>query len=136
MDPIAGLDNMDSSLSVGSSSRQDFAESLDYTSDHHTADSERGFKRRRLEADQTYIGCINPQDIESIDLTNAECSTALSNALSKQRKDAVKAQEIQSNAKETILAGYKCPVCMDVAENITTTICGRIQPFFLCQTEY
>lgn len=73
-----------------------------------------------------------PLEIESIDLTEVEDKSILADALLKRREDAVRAQINRSGAGDdagrSSLTSYKCPVCMDVLEDATTTICGR----FLC----
>lgn len=70
-----------------------------------------------------------PPEVESIDLTQVEDKSALADALSKQREDAVRAQMNNASggdeAGRSSLTSYKCPVCMDVLENATSTICGR-----------
>ena len=67
-------------------------------------------------------------DIEQVDLTEVNNPSSLANALSKQRQDAVKAQLHNSSVKEeegrTVLTSYKCPICMDVLEDATSTVCG------------
>ena len=83
----------------------------------------RGTKRRRDSVD-------SPEDepgeaIESIDLTEVDDSSALAKALSKQREDAVKAQQAtQSENGRSALTAYKCPVCMDTPVDATSTSCG------------
>ena len=67
-------------------------------------------------------------EIEAVDLTGVHDATGLSQALSKQRQDAVRAQMEQAKDEEpagrTPLSSYKCPICMDTPEDATTTICG------------
>ncbi|PGH11867.1 hypothetical protein AJ80_06932 [Polytolypa hystricis UAMH7299] len=66
-------------------------------------------------------------DLEEIDLTEGPAETALAHVLAKQREDAVKAQHLtEDSAGRTSLTAYKCPVCMDVTEDATTTICGHL----------
>ena len=67
-------------------------------------------------------------EIEQVDLTEVNNPASLANALSKQREDAVKAQLHNSSTMEeegrTVLTSYKCPICMDVLEDATSTVCG------------
>ena len=69
------------------------------------------------------------QEVESVDLTNVHDETELSKALSKQRRDAIRAQMQAAQGTEskrrTRLSSYKCPICMETPENATATICGR-----------
>ncbi|EFE37262.1 hypothetical protein TRV_08073 [Trichophyton verrucosum HKI 0517] len=67
-----------------------------------------------------------PGEIEAVDLTSVDDSSSLAQVLAKQREDAIIAQKNATNDKEakSILIAYKCPVCMDVPENATSTICG------------
>ena len=70
----------------------------------------------------------NLNDIEAVDLTGGNNKTQISKTLSKQQEDAVKAQQHQMTDSEdgrSILATYKCPVCMDTPEDATSTICGK-----------
>ncbi|OAL70549.1 hypothetical protein A7D00_5515 [Trichophyton violaceum] len=69
-----------------------------------------------------------PGEIESVDLTSVDDSSSLAQDLAKQREDAIIAQKNATNDKEakSILIAYKCPVCMDVPENATSTICGHL----------
>ncbi|KAF3483432.1 uncharacterized protein GIQ15_02756 [Arthroderma uncinatum] len=73
-----------------------------------------------------------PGEIESVDLTGVNDSCSLAKFLAKQREDAVLAQKKVTNDKEarSALTGYKCPVCMDVPENATTTICGMYMDLY------
>lgn len=88
----------------------------------------RGTKRRRDSADTLEDGA--GEAIESIDLTDVDDSSALAKALSKQREDAVKAQQgLQSENARSALTAYKCPVCMDTPVDATSTSCGtQIEP--------
>lgn len=75
----------------------------------------------------------NPQDVEAVDLTEVNDSSTLSKVLSKQRADAIKAQPpttAEDNASRSILTAYRCPVCMDVATDATTTVCGKCEYLF------
>lgn len=67
-----------------------------------------------------------PVDVEAVDLTSVDDSSSLAQVLAKQREDAILAQKNTTNNKEakSTLTAYKCPVCMDVPENATSTICG------------
>jgi hypothetical protein len=67
-----------------------------------------------------------PRASEPVDLTEIDDSSALSRTLAKQREDAVKAQAAESSSESgrSILANYKCPVCMDTPVDATTTACG------------
>lgn len=91
----------------------------------------RGVKRQREEdgsRESTSSSDVTPQredPIESIDLTEVDESRPLARALAKQREDAVRAQQSTEHEKEgSVLASYKCPVCMDTPENATSTACG------------
>lgn len=96
----------------------------------------RATKRRRLSRSQTSIGLVSTssgisrgtdaEPIESVDLTEVEGTSALEKALSKQREDAVKAQQGKESEKDgrSALTSYKCPVCMDTPVDATSTICG------------
>ncbi|EZF32149.1 hypothetical protein H109_00055 [Trichophyton interdigitale MR816] len=71
---------------------------------------------------------IIPGEVEAVDLTSVDDSSSLAQVLAKQREDAIMAQKNATNdkqAKSTLIA-YKCPVCMDVPENATSTICGHL----------
>lgn len=66
-----------------------------------------------------------PDEIEAVDLTEVDDSSSLARILAKQREDAILAQKKTSDqGRRSTLTAYKCPVCMDVLENATTTICG------------
>ncbi|EFR04625.1 hypothetical protein MGYG_07632 [Nannizzia gypsea CBS 118893] len=67
-------------------------------------------------------------DVEAVDLTSVDDSSSLAQVLAKQREDAILAQKNATNDKEakSTLTAYKCPVCMDVPENATSTICGHL----------
>ncbi|KAF5864792.1 SUMO-targeted ubiquitin ligase complex subunit slx8 [Aspergillus alliaceus] len=106
------------------------------SSDHTEPLDSRGEerKRRRLSNVNTATAGTRPtleqhrdNDIESIDLTEVEGSSALSKVLAKQREDAVKAQQSVEHEKgRSILNSYKCPVCMDTPEDATSTVCGHL----------
>ncbi|KAK2873268.1 hypothetical protein FQN49_002475 [Arthroderma sp. PD_2] len=95
-------------------------------------------KRRRLNNRNTTAGpssrnqegtdSESADEIESVDLTGVNDSSSLARVLAKQREDAILAQKKTTNDKEarSTLTAYKCPVCMDVPENATTTICGHL----------
>lgn len=97
----------------------------------------RGTKRRRLDSDDgesrasAPSALAQPEDdnvIEAIDLTEVDGSTALAKVLAKQREDAVRAQQSTEHEKgRSILASYKCPVCMDTPEVATSTACGTFR---------
>lgn len=62
---------------------------------------------------------------DPIDLTESEGPSALSKALSKQREDAVRAQQVAEHENgRSLLTAYKCPVCMDTPVDATSTACG------------
>ncbi|KAM5444331.1 hypothetical protein MferCBS31731_000849 [Microsporum ferrugineum] len=68
-----------------------------------------------------------PDEIEAVDLTEVDDSSSLARILAKQREDAILAQKKTSDqGRRSTLTAYKCPVCMDVLENATTTICGHL----------
>lgn len=87
-------------------------------------------KRRRTGRDASPGLSTVPPDsenepIESIDLTEVESTSSLAKALAKQREDAIKAQDNGESEKgRSLLAAYKCPVCMDTPVDATTTVCG------------
>lgn len=110
-------------------------------SDPSPAPENLGSKRRRLSLHRSVtdqptsfrtrhdIAAAEQEEeaIESVDLTEVEGQSALDKALSKQREDAVKAQQenvdTEGGGRSTITS-YKCPVCMDTPVDATTTICG------------
>lgn len=63
-------------------------------------------------------------DVEAVDMTGTSSSPEFLKAVSKQQEDAVKAQQPEMEPSRSILAAYKCPVCMDTLEDATTTTCG------------
>lgn len=87
----------------------------------------RGVKRRRTETESSSSEedlLDDERQIDSVDLTSPEVP-ALATALSKQRRDAVEAQQSHDEDKSIgLLKAYKCPICMDTPENATSTICG------------
>ncbi|QKX59231.1 uncharacterized protein TRUGW13939_06363 [Talaromyces rugulosus] len=99
----------------------------------------RGVKRRRLSDDT--IGLYSPsparhtssssalgvEGVESVDLTEINDDSALSQVLAKQREDAVKAQAAADPQEgRTSLTATKCAICMDTPTDATTTICGHM----------
>jgi hypothetical protein len=64
--------------------------------------------------------------IDEVDLTAVDDSTSLSAALSKQREEAILAQNPGTEAGRTPLTAYKCPVCMDAPTDATSTACGHV----------
>ncbi|KAK5279789.1 hypothetical protein LTR40_007276 [Exophiala xenobiotica] len=64
--------------------------------------------------------------IESVDLTGVDDNVALSAALAKQREDAILSQNPGTESGRTPLTAYKCPVCMDIPTDATSTICGHV----------
>ncbi|KAL9106137.1 MAG: hypothetical protein Q9227_008785 [Pyrenula ochraceoflavens] len=88
-------------------------------------------KRRKLESsikNEPDQSAFEP-NIEEIDLTNVNDGSALADTLAKQREDAVRAQnstKTDEDQRKSSLKEYKCPVCMDVPENATVTICGHL----------
>ncbi|KAB8257951.1 hypothetical protein BDV32DRAFT_126702 [Aspergillus pseudonomiae] len=104
-------------------------------SDHVESLETRGEGRKRRRLSSSNVATRDAQsaldqhedDIESIDLTEAEGPPALAKVLAKQREDAVRAQQSVEPAKgQSILNSYKCPVCMDTPEDATSTICGHL----------
>ena len=113
------------------------------TSNPGSSSEHRGTKRRRLSLRQIYAeqpgpsrsqGRLGEAPIESVDLTEVDSPSGLSKALSKQREDAVKAQQqshgSESGGRSSSLTSYTCPVCMDTPTNATTTICGK-EPVYI-----
>lgn len=93
----------------------------------------RGVKRRReddpLESEAS--DTQSEEQIESVDLTEIDGSSALAKTLAKQREDAIKAQQSTEQDKEhSVLSAYKCPVCMDTPEDATSTACGKLLVHF------
>lgn len=92
----------------------------------------RAPKRPRLNSTNTPSGSwtstsnVQTQsEEEPFDLTESGGSSALAKALSKQREDAIKAQQdAEHNKGRSLLVTYKCPVCMDALVDATTTVCG------------
>ncbi|KIW64713.1 hypothetical protein PV04_09628 [Phialophora macrospora] len=64
--------------------------------------------------------------VDEVDLTAVDDRASLSAALSKQREDAILAQNPGTEAGRTPLTAYKCPVCMDTPTDATSTICGHV----------
>ncbi|PTU25547.1 hypothetical protein P175DRAFT_0498651 [Aspergillus ochraceoroseus IBT 24754] len=89
-------------------------------------------KRRRLSNAAVSSSVSQPvneaeENIDSIDLTEADGNPALSRVLAKQREDAITAQ--MSNEDESgrsRLTSYKCPVCMETPVDATSTACGHL----------
>ena len=103
-------------------------------------------KRRRVDRpqenesssqEQPALSQLTQEEVkaEEVDLTEVNDSTTLENALSKQRVDAVKDALQKSQAQDeegrTVLTSYKCPICMDVLEDATSTVCGRAHIFLI-----
>jgi len=93
----------------------------------------RGIKRRRLSDENpsarplSSIPRLNEENIESLDLTEVDDASGLSKVLAKQREDAIKAQSSPADkVGRSVLTSYKCPVCMDMPVDATTTICGHL----------
>lgn len=98
-----------------------------------SASETRGVKRRRSRDqfdDDVFDDVFDYDDfdrsgIESIDLTGDVAKT-----VAKQTEDAIKAQQDEKKDKtQSILAAYRCPICMDPPENATTTSCGMFEEF-------
>ncbi|KAH8696153.1 hypothetical protein BGW36DRAFT_380347 [Talaromyces proteolyticus] len=91
----------------------------------------RGVKRRRF-SDETIGLYTTPtpdaeDDIEAVDLTDVNNDSALAEVLSKQREDAVRAQQATEHKEgRTTLSATKCAICMDTPTDATTTICGHL----------
>ncbi|ETI21461.1 hypothetical protein G647_07808 [Cladophialophora carrionii CBS 160.54] len=64
--------------------------------------------------------------VDEVDLTAVDDRASLSAALSKQREDAILAQNPGTDAGRTPLTAYKCPVCMDTPTDATSTVCGHV----------
>ncbi len=64
--------------------------------------------------------------VDEVDLTAVDDPASLSAALSKQREDAIIAQNPGTEAGRTPLTAYKCPVCMDTPTDATSTACGHV----------
>lgn len=97
----------------------------------------RGVKRRRSRDqfdddvfdDVFYADGFDRNGIESVDLTGA---SEVAKTVAKQTEDAIKAQQDEKKDKsQSILAAYRCPICMDPPENATTTSCGMFEGFDL-----
>ncbi|KAL1976591.1 hypothetical protein VTN31DRAFT_2873 [Thermomyces dupontii] len=101
----------------------------------------RGVKRRRIDNNDSTTSrtttrassssssqaVINLDDIEAVDLTEVNDANALSKALSKQREDAIKAQQSGDDKEgRTILTATKCAICMDTPTDATSTACGHL----------
>lgn len=100
------------------------------------SDNEPHTRKRRRTGRDASPGLSNvppgseDEPIESIDLTEVEGTSSLAKTLAKQREDAIKAQDNRESKKGlSLLAAYKCPVCMDTPVDATTTVCGM--PLFL-----
>jgi hypothetical protein len=68
------------------------------------------------------------EQIETIDLSGVDGNAALQDALAKQREDAIAAQKPNTSTENgrTTFTAYKCPICMDILTNATTTVCGHL----------
>jgi hypothetical protein len=64
--------------------------------------------------------------VDEVDLTAVDDRASLSAALSKQREDAILAQNPGTESGRTPLTAYKCPVCMDTPTDATSTVCGHV----------
>lgn len=96
-------------------------------------------KRRRVSPNQSGTAPpsidLDADTIEAIDLT--EAPSALSQALAKQREDAVRAQQDAAHEKgHSILTAYKCPVCLDTPVDATTTVCGMYSTGCVSWTDF
>ncbi|KAJ9662206.1 hypothetical protein H2198_001557 [Neophaeococcomyces mojaviensis] len=69
---------------------------------------------------------INDPSIDEVDLTAVDDPASLSAALSKQREEAILAQNPGTEADRTPLTAYKCPVYMDILTDATSTACGHV----------
>lgn len=70
---------------------------------------------------------VDVDDVEAVDLTGND-KAQMSQTVSKQQEDAVKAQQqrmTESKESRSMLAAYKCPVCMDTPVDATSTVCGK-----------
>lgn len=109
----------------------------------------RGVKRRRIDNNDSTTSrtttrassssssqaVINLDDIEAVDLTEVNDANALSKALSKQREDAIKAQQSGDDKEgRTILTATKCAICMDTPTDATSTACGMFVHYDLYGT--
>ena len=92
----------------------------------------RATKRPRLgDSDTTSTSNIQTQSeddssTELVDLREGdEGSTALAKTLSKQREDAIRAQQEAEHEKgRSLLTAFRCPICIEPPVDATTTVCG------------
>ena len=69
---------------------------------------------------------LNDPSVDEVDLTAVDDPASLSAALSKQREEAILAQNPGTEEGRTPFTAYKCPVCMDTPTNATSTSCGHV----------
>ena len=69
---------------------------------------------------------LSDPSVDEVDLTAVDDPASLSAALSKQREEAILAQNPGTEASRTPLTAYKCPVCMDTPTDATSTACGHV----------
>lgn len=103
------------------------------SSSQHGQQTSRGTKRPREEqhrslsssSSETWLG---REAIETIDMTEDSDVTGLAKAVSKQREDAIKAQQSveKKDRTRTALMAYTCPICMDKPVDATATSCGKV----------
>jgi hypothetical protein len=78
--------------------------------------------RRRLSSPQI----LSDPSVDEVDLTAVDDPASLSAALSKQREEAILAQNPGTEEGRTPFTAYKCPVCMDTPTDATSTACGHV----------
>ncbi|KAJ5152277.1 hypothetical protein N7492_010572 [Penicillium capsulatum] len=127
VDLTAGLLRRSSTISLVESSSSQSAHNS-RTAHPVSPTMARGTKRRRVD-DSPISRPHNRREttVESVDLTELDASSSLAKTLAKQREDAIKAQQSADLEKaQSVLTEYRCPVCMDIPENATSTICGHL----------
>jgi hypothetical protein len=84
-------------------------------------------ERRRSSSSSSSDIWLGREAIETIDMTEDPDAAELAKAVSKQREDAVKAQQSTENKDTTrsALMAYTCPICMDTPVDATATSCGK-----------
>ncbi|PYH93695.1 hypothetical protein BO71DRAFT_298347, partial [Aspergillus ellipticus CBS 707.79] len=86
-----------------------------------------GHDRKRRRTSNTERVTEQSERPESVDLTESGGTNSVSKTQAKQRADAILAQQsLDQDQGHSVLAAYKCPVCMDTPVDATSTLCGHL----------